>query len=83
MRTTLTLDDDLMDRIRREAAETRKPFRAILNERLRRGYAAKGAIGARSRFRVEPFKTTGFAAGVDEEKLNQLADAMDIEGARP
>jgi hypothetical protein len=83
MRTTLTLDDDLMDRIRHEAAERRRPFREVLNERLRLGFAARDAGSRRSRFRVEPFKTAGFAPGVDEEKLNQLADAIDTEARRP
>lgn len=82
MRTTLTVDDDLFDQLRREAAETRRGFRTVLNERLRRGLAAGSGASPRARFRVEPFKTAGFAAGVDEEKLNQLADQMDIEDSR-
>jgi hypothetical protein len=83
MRTTLTLDDDLFDRLRREAADTRKGFKTVLNERLRRGFLPEGRPVSRSRFRVEAFKTAGFAPGVDEEKLNQLADQLDIEGFRP
>lgn len=83
MRTTLTLDDDLADRLRREAADLRRPFRAVLNERLRMGFAAGDGAARRTRFRVEPFKTAGFAPGVDEERLNQLADQMDIEGRQP
>lgn len=75
----MTLDDDLMDLIRREAVERKVSFRAVLNERLRLGYAVKGEAPRWARFRVEPFDTAGFAPGVDEKKLNQIADQMDVE----
>lgn len=80
MRTTLTIDDDLFDRIRHEAARTRRRFRDVLNERLRLGFSTgnttrKGA----SKFKVEPFPASGFAPGVDEKKLNQLFDILESE----
>lgn len=31
-------------------------------------------------FKVEPFSGKGFAAGVDEKKLNQLLDRLETEG---
>lgn len=41
MRTTLTIDDDLFMQLHREAEETRKPLRQVVNEALRRGLLAR------------------------------------------
>lgn len=82
MRTTLTIDDDLLDLLRQEAARTRRSVRQVLNDRLRRGFSGAIQRPARTRFVVEPFKTAGFAPGVDETKLNQLADVLETERHR-
>ncbi len=37
MKTTLTLDDDLAERVADLAREIRKPFKVVLNDALRRG----------------------------------------------
>jgi hypothetical protein len=80
MRTTLTIDDDLFDRIRQEAARTRRRFRDVLNERLRLGFSTGNtAPRAAPKFKVEPFSTSGFAPGVDEKQLNQLFDVLESE----
>jgi hypothetical protein len=80
MRTTLTIDDDLFDRIRQEAARTRRRFRDVLNERLRLGLSAHSSLRKNApKFTVEPFVTNGFAPGVDEKKLNQLFDLLESE----
>lgn len=81
MRTTLTLDDDLLDRVREEAARTRRSVRQVLNERLRLGFTATMRAPSTKRFVAEPFAGAGFAPGVDEQKLNQLADALETEDA--
>ena len=83
MRTTLTIDDELFDRVREEAARTRRRFRDVLNERLRLGFSAGAQVRKRSpKFTVEPFSGKGFAPGVDEKKLNQLLDTLETERAR-
>lgn len=79
MRTTLTLDDDLLQRVREEAARTRRPVRDVLNERLRLGFAVSARPRRAARFVAEPFAAAGFAPGIDELKLNQLADALEAE----
>lgn len=81
MRTTLTIDDDLFDRIRQEAARTRRTFRDVLNERLRLGFSAGGGKG-NPKFTVKPLTSEGFAPGVDERKLNQLFDVLESEKPR-
>ncbi len=37
MRTTLTLDDDLAVMLKREAESSRRPFRDVVNDAIRRG----------------------------------------------
>jgi len=37
MRTTLTLDDDLAMMLKREAETSRRPFRDVVNDAIRRG----------------------------------------------
>jgi hypothetical protein len=75
----VTVDDDLLDMLREEAARTRRPVRELLNERLRMGFAANGRSRRSKRFVVKPFASSGFAPGVDELKLNQLADDLETE----
>ncbi len=77
MRTTLTLDDEVFHMLREEAARTRRPLREVLNERLRLGLST--TTRPKSKFKVEPFDTKGFAPGVDEKKLNQLFDILETE----
>jgi hypothetical protein len=79
MRTTVTVDDDLLDMLREESARTRRPVRELLNERLRMGLAAAGRSRRTKRFVVKPLVSSGFAPGVDELKLNQLADDLETE----
>jgi hypothetical protein len=83
MRTTLTIDDDIFDRLRQEAAQTRRRFSEVLNDRLRLGYTTQRAGGKpASEFKVEPFPAKGFAPGVDPKKLNQMFDILESEKHR-
>ena len=81
MRTTLTVDDELLQLLREEAARTRRSLREVLNERLRLGFSAAERARQRSKFKVEVFDTKGFAPGVDQGKLNQLFDTLEAEDA--
>ena len=80
MRTTLTLDDEVFHMLREEAARTRRPLREVLNDRLRLGFSKP--MDRRSKFKVEPFDTKGFAPGIDEKKLNQLFDTLETEQSK-
>ncbi|MCC7373049.1 MAG: hypothetical protein IT581_00225 [Verrucomicrobiales bacterium] len=79
MRTTLTLDDDVGERLREAAHRERKPFRAVVNEALRLG------LGLRDRgmTEAEPFVPrtfrSSFVGGIDEGRLNQLSDQLEAE----
>ena len=77
MRTTLTLDDDIAHSLKERARLLNKPFKQVVNDTLRRGMSP--AVGeTRALYRVRPLRS-GFAAGVDPEKLNQLNDELEVE----
>ena len=77
MRTTLTLDDDLVAKLRDLAHGRGTSFKQVVNDVLRRGLTTpeRSARPARA-FRVKPFRSA-FRPGVDPMKLNQLVDDLD------
>lgn len=78
MRTTLTIDDDLMARLQDEAHRRRVPFRLVVNAALRK------ALTSPSRKKSLPLKTYGstLRAGFDPAGFNQLSDELEDEGVR-
>ena len=80
MRTTLTLDRDVAERLRLEMRRTGKGLKESVNEALRRGLALGGRPPRAPRFRVEPH-AFGFKPGIDLDRLNQLADELEAEEA--
>jgi hypothetical protein len=78
MRTTLTLDDDVAVLLREEAERSRRPFKAVVNQAIRLGLRSVGAASVARPFRVQPHAFV-FKAGVDLDKLNQLADELEVE----
>lgn len=79
MRTTVTLDDDVVQIIRRIMRDEDKSFKEAINDGLRR-VARPTRSGRRRRFRVRPHDSA-FAGGVDLGRLNQLADELEAEAA--
>jgi len=80
MRTTLTIDDDLAAALKLSARRSGRPFKAIVNEAIRRGLSTgEKPARARERFRV-PSAPRGFLPGVDPLKLNQLVDELSVDG---
>jgi hypothetical protein len=78
MRTTLTLDDEVAERLRVLAHERRAPFKQVVNEALRAGLAGLCAEPESAPYRVQTFAGT-FRPGVDPARLNQLADDLEVE----
>ena len=78
MRTTLTLDRDVADRLEREMRRTGKGMKATVNEALRMGLGLSGKP-----VKPPPFKITAFAMGlrpgIDPDKMNQLLDELEVE----
>jgi hypothetical protein len=80
VRTTLTLDDELADKLKALAERERKPFRQVVNEVVRRGLQSKGSRSRGKPFEVRPFRSA-FRPGVDPMKLNQLVDDLEASEA--
>jgi hypothetical protein len=80
VRTTLTLDRDVAERLRQEMRRSGKSMKASVNEALRRGLGLGGRLPRAPRFAVEPHGF-GFKPGIDLDRLNQLADELEAEEA--
>lgn len=76
MRTTLTLDADVADRLRALARERGLPFKQVVNAVLRRGL--HDGPGAAPTFRVEA-RPLGLRPGVDLDRALDLAARLEDE----
>lgn len=75
MRTTLTIDPEIADRLKQEAALGKRPLKVIVNEALRKGLGLEPAKRPKP-YRLKPH-SSGFIPGIDPGKLNQLADELE------
>lgn len=77
MRTTLTIDDRLLDELKRTAQASGKPLKQVVNEALRTGLSANTALPARP-YELEPTPMGRPAADFDPIKAlhesNRLED---------
>jgi hypothetical protein len=80
MRTTLTLDRDVAERIRQEMRRTGRGLKAIVNEALRTGLGGAGRSRA-PRFKVAA-RDLGMRPGIDPDRVNQLVDALQVADAQ-
>ena len=77
MRTTLSLEPDVAQRLRQELASGKKSFKEVVNERLRLGFGLKKSQ-KRPPFRVKPH-SSAYQPGIDPTKFNQLVDELQVE----
>ncbi len=81
MRTTLTLDDDIAEKLRNLAHRRQLPFKEVVNAVLRRGLSPGGnRTPPTTPFQLRTFRS-GFRAGVDPQRLNQLVDELQVQEA--
>lgn len=78
MRTTLTLDPDVAARLEHEMRRSGLGMKALVNRALRVGLGMTDKPVQPARFTLEPH-AFGFRAGVDLDRLNQLADELEVE----
>lgn len=75
MRTTLTLDPEITERLRAETTLGKRSYKEIVNDALRRG------LGIQQDAPSAPFQvnahSSAFLPGIDPGKLNQLADELE------
>lgn len=77
MRTTVDIDQDLLDRVRKQADRAGVSFREELNRVIHRGLRP-AALAARERYVVPTFDM-GVLPGVNLDKALALAAAMEDE----
>lgn len=76
MRTTVTLDPEIADRLRREMQRTGKSFKATLNEALRDGLTRRRAASGAPPFEVEA-RPLGVAPGLDYSNVAELLEVAE------
>jgi hypothetical protein len=79
MRTTLTLDDDVVAKLKAEVRRAGRPFREVVNETLRRGLASHRATAARQPFRIVPRDLGNLRPGLSLDDVAGLLEQ--VEGA--
>jgi len=76
MRTTLTLDPDVLRLLRAEVHRVRKPLKQVVNDAIRRGLDPGSRRDRPKRYRVRPHKAK-LLPGIDPGRLNALADEVE------
>jgi hypothetical protein len=74
MRTTLTIDDDLLAKLRQRARERGVPLKQVINEALRAGLEPRG--GGPRRYRIPKLKLRA-RPGVDLDRALALAGELE------
>ena len=77
MRTTLTIEPDVAERLRQETARGQRTLKQVVNESLRIGLGLKRKPSKRP-YKVKAHNSP-YRPGIDRAKLNQLADEIEVE----
>ena len=78
MRTTLTLEPDVAEKLKRTIQKRKQPLKTVINDLLRSALKAPPEP-PRKPFVVKPFNMGGYMPGIDRNKLNSLVDELEIE----
>ena len=78
MRTTLTIDDDVLDRARAVAQKLRTPFRQVVNAALRAGLQTVEQPAKTRVYRTQPHQL-GLKAGKSLDNIQELLAQIDGE----
>ena len=81
MRTTLSIDDDVLDRARAIATKLRRPFRSIVNEALRAGLDQMEVPALQRPYKTEPH-AMGLRSGRNLDNVQKLLARIEGEGSR-
>lgn len=77
MRTTLTIEDSLAELLKKQAYETGKPFKQVVNEALRAGLEHARAVPAARPYRLEPASMGPAQSGTNLDKALNLASELE------
>jgi hypothetical protein len=76
MRTTLTLDPDVVTMLAEETHRRRLPYKQVVNDAIRRGLSPGRAGEREASYRVVPHRAA-LLPGLDRAALNKYADEME------
>jgi hypothetical protein len=74
MRTTLTLDEDIAERLQAESQRTGRSFKEVVNEHLRTSLARSRALKSLGQFRVTPADLGGPASAGSYDNVAALLE---------
>ncbi len=74
MRTTLTLEDDVAEKLKAKARKSGKPFKRVVNEVLREGLARKPAKPIPFRVKARPM---GLRPGLSLDCVSALIEQVE------
>lgn len=81
MRTTLAIDDDILDRARAVAEQLGAPFRRVVNEALRAGLKSVAEPPKTKAYQTRPHKL-GLKTGRSLDNIQELIAQIEGEGHR-
>lgn len=76
MRTTVTIDPEVAEKLHSYAHRRGLSFKKALNELILRGLSHQSLVKP-ERFQIEPH-CGGFRPGIDANRLNQLVDELEV-----
>ncbi len=76
MRTTITIDEDLLAQVKQQAAQSGRTISQLIEDAVRQSLLRSGADTS-SRFVVSPFDGGGHGRGVDLDDNSALLDLME------
>lgn len=78
MRTTLTIEDQVLDELKKEAHRLRKPLKTVVNEALRQGLKHLRKPPSTKRYR-SPIFSLGHPPNINLDKALTVASALEDE----
>jgi len=81
MRTTLSIDDDVLEKAKSTAAKTRLPFRTVINEALRAGLKTMATPPDAVPYQTKPHKL-GLKVGKNLDNIQELLAQIEGEDSR-
>ena len=81
MRTTLPLDEDVLEKARAVAGKLRVPFKTVVNEALRRGLSEVEKPAKQRRYRTTA-RAMGLRKGYSLDNIQELLAHAEGEGFR-
>jgi hypothetical protein len=79
MRTTVTLDSDVVRLLKNEAHQRGQSFKIALNEAVRHAFQSRLAPPPKRKRFVVKARSMGLRPGIDPTRLAELADEMETD----